>query len=64
MAKFMSVVMCEHGTVYVRLHGADEKIIAFGCMDKKIALEFTDNILEEIECGGTLLCESGPGGHA
>jgi hypothetical protein len=47
MAKQVSVVVCNCGNLYVRLHGADAKIFAAGVMDRKTAFRFMDDILSE-----------------
>lgn len=49
MAKSISAVCCEHGNVYVRLHGADGKIFAAASMPAPTALELNEQILDSIE---------------
>jgi len=57
MAKAISAVVCEHGSLYIRLHDAKGKIFAAACMDRKVGFALIDSIVTEFsepsaECGG------------
>jgi dihydrodipicolinate synthase/N-acetylneuraminate lyase len=48
-AHHMTVVSCEHGTIWIRLHDADGKIKAYGCYDPEGAMNFQEAVMEEVE---------------
>ena len=57
MAKQISAVVCEHGSLYIRLHDAKGEIFAAACMDRQIGFALVDKIVSEFdapsaECGG------------
>jgi hypothetical protein len=57
MAKQISAVVCEHGSLYIRLHDAKGKIFAAACMDRKVGFALINSIVNEFsepsaECGG------------
>lgn len=57
MAKQISAVVCEHGSLYIRLHDEKGKIFAAACMDRKVGFALVDSIVTEfsepsLECGG------------
>lgn len=49
MAKSISAVCCEHGAVFIRLHGQDGKIFAAGSMEAPTALQLSEQVLDAIE---------------
>lgn len=49
MANSITSVCCEHGNVYIRLHGTDGKIFAAACMPAPTALALNEQILDSIE---------------
>lgn len=49
LAKSISAVCCDHGNVYVRLHGADGKIFAAASMPAKTALDLNEQIMDSID---------------
>jgi hypothetical protein len=61
-ADHMTVVSCEHGTIWIRLHDADGKVRAYGCYDAEGAMTFTDAVVDEIgkvvDGRGTTCCGS------
>lgn len=60
MANSITAVCCEHGNVYIRLHGSNEKIFAAACMPESIALELVEQLmdsLEEFRSGEGLGCD-------
>jgi len=48
-ADHMTVVSCEHGTIWIRLHDAAGKVRAFGCYDPEGALNFIDAVADETD---------------
>ena len=62
LAKSMSVVACEHGNIYFRLHDAEGKVFAAGIMDRITACGLIEQATEAIE--GTLAPVDCAGGHA
>jgi hypothetical protein len=58
MAKSISAVVCEHGSLYVRLHDEKGNIFAAACMDRKTGFKLVEAVVTEFEnpsaeCGGT-----------
>jgi len=49
LAKSMSVVACEHGNIYFRLHDADGKVFAAGIMDRLTATNLVGEAVDAIE---------------
>lgn len=49
MASSISVTHCEHGTVYVRLHGPGGELIAAASMCGRTGAEFLDSMATEVE---------------
>jgi hypothetical protein len=49
LATSISAVCCEHGNVYVRLHGKDGKIFAAATMPAITALDLNQQILDSID---------------
>ena len=49
MATSITAVCCEHGNVYIRLHGTDGKIFAAASMPAPTALQLNEQILDSIE---------------
>jgi hypothetical protein len=47
-ADHMTVVSCDHGTIWIRLHDAEGKVKAYGCFDPAGALNFSDAVIDEI----------------
>lgn len=48
-AHHMTVVSCDHGTIWIRLHDADGKVRAYGCFDPEGALNFQEAVCDEVE---------------
>jgi hypothetical protein len=60
-ASNMSVVSCEHGTVYVRFHDAKGKIFAVGGIDPGTAVRLIGDLEREATlalCGKGLACDT------
>ena len=47
-AKSVSGVVCEHGSVYIRLHDANGQTFAVACMSDGIFLKLSEQILLEL----------------
>lgn len=60
IARSASVATCEHGTVFLRLHGADGKVFAAAIMDQATAAAFTAEMSGLVEGSATMDCA----GHA
>jgi hypothetical protein len=48
-ADHMTVVSCDHGTIWIRLHDETGKVRAFGCFDLDGALNFSEAVNNEAE---------------
>lgn len=49
MAKSISLSRCEHGSVFVHLHGEDGDVFATASMDIETAVEFNMQLLDQCE---------------
>jgi hypothetical protein len=47
MAKSISAVVCEHGSLFIRLHDAKGRIFAAACMDRATGFGLVDGIMAE-----------------
>ena len=56
-AKKISIVACEHGHIFVRLHDRAGEVFAFACFDKAIGVAAMGQ-LERAICGPGFICES------
>lgn len=57
MARQISAVVCEHGSLYIRLHDAKGRIFAAGAMNRATGFELVNQIMTEFnepsaECDG------------
>jgi hypothetical protein len=48
MAKSISVAVCEHGSLYIRLHDVNGMIFAAASMDRDTGFSLADDILDEL----------------
>ena len=57
MANSISVFVCEHGSLYLRLLDRDGHIFAVACMDRATGLELVDDIVIQFETTPTMRCD-------
>lgn len=61
-AAFLSIAVCEHGTTWVRLHDADENIIAYGMLEPGQSLALQEQMTEELQAWATGQQKASSGG--
>ncbi|MFN3582585.1 hypothetical protein [Phenylobacterium sp.] len=48
-AASVSISHCEHGSIHIQLHDAAGAVFATACMTAAIAVDFSTDLVEEIE---------------
>lgn len=57
-AKSFSIVSCEHGSVFIRLHDRAGKTFAFACFDRGTAVNALGQLESAITGQAGFVCES------
>lgn len=55
-ATSISIRGCAHGNIYIRLHGPDGEIFAYGSLPPEVAMEAAENIATEVAEGPRASC--------